>query len=87
MITTIELFSALCLSLITPNIGYVVNLVGTVCNPILSYILPCLFYVRAFPGKYTRYDLFIAYFVMISTGLIGFIGFILFWLKLFEISF
>ena len=87
MVVTIEVFSALGLALVIPNIGYVLNVLGTISNPIICFILPCLFYIQAFPGKYTRYDLFIAYFVMILMTFIGILGFILFWTELFGVSF
>lgn len=87
MVVTIEVFSALGLSLIIPNIGLVLNVLGTISNPIICFILPCLFYIKAFPGKFTRKDIFIAYFVLVLMTFIGIIGFILFWTELFGVSF
>ena len=87
MVVTVEVFSALGLALIIPNIGYVLNVLGTISNPIICFILPCLFYIKAYPGKYTKSDIFIAYFVMVLMTIIGIIGFILFWTELFGVSF
>ena len=87
MVVTVEVFSALGLALIIPNIGYVLNVLGTISNPIICFILPCLFYIKAYPGKNTKSDIFIAYFVMVLMTIIGIIGFILFWTELFGVSF
>ena len=84
-VTTIEVFTSLCLALITPNIGYVINVLGSIFFPILGSILPCLFYIRAFPGKIIRYDLFLAFLVIIFISFIGLMGFLLFWTRLFRV--
>lgn len=84
LVVTIEVFSALGLALVIPNIGYVLNVLGTISNPIICFILPCMYYIKAFPGKYTRKDLFIAYFVLVIMTLIGISGFIMFWIELFS---
>lgn len=87
LVVTIEVVSALGLALVIPNIGYVVNVLGTISNPIICFVLPCLYYIKAFPGSWKRKDIIIAYFVMLIMTFIGFIGFILFWTELFGVSF
>jgi hypothetical protein len=52
----------------------------------VSFFLAC-FYIKAFPGKYTRTDLFVAYAILIIMSFIGVVGFILFWTELFGVSF
>ncbi|OMJ86424.1 hypothetical protein SteCoe_12087 [Stentor coeruleus] len=84
LVVTIEVFSALGLALVIPNIGYVLNVLGTISNPIICFILPCMYYIKAFPGKYTRKDLLIAYIVLVIMTLIGISGFIMFWIELFS---
>lgn len=83
-VVTGEVFSALGLALVTPNIGYALNIIGTISCPIISFTLPCLFYIKAFPGKFTRYDLFIAYAVLVIMTIVGLSGFILFWIDIFS---
>ena len=87
VVVTVEVFSALGLSLIIPNIGLVLNVLGTISNPIICFILPCMYYIKAFPGKFTRIDLLIAHIVLVLMTFIGIMGFILFWTELFGVSF
>ena len=84
IVVTVEVFSALGLALVIPGIGYVLNVLGTISSPIICFILPCLFYIKAFPGKYTRKDLFLAWTVIFLMTSIGLAGFIMFWIELFS---
>ncbi|OMJ74585.1 hypothetical protein SteCoe_26442 [Stentor coeruleus] len=77
-IVTGLVFSALGLALATPNIGYALNIIGTISSPIVCFILPCMYYIKAFPGKFTRYDLLIAYAVLVFMTFIGVSGFVIF---------
>jgi amino acid permease len=86
VVVTVQVFSALGLALVIPNISYVLTVVGTISSPVICFILPCLFYIKAFPGKYTRRDLFIAWFVMILMGVLGLAGFIMFWVEIFVVG-
>ena len=86
VVVTFQVVTALGFALVIPNIAYVLTVVGSISSPVICFILPCLYYIRAYPGKYTRYDLFIAWFVMIIMSLIGLSGFILFWIEIFIIE-
>mmetsp|Transcript_16842 Transcript_16842/g.16719 ORF Transcript_16842/g.16719 Transcript_16842/m.16719 type:complete len:178 (-) Transcript_16842:26-559(-) len=79
ILVTVLVFSGMGLALIIPNIALVLTLLGSVSNPIICFILPCMFYMKAKPGKWTRPDLFICWAVMIIMTLIGIMGFIMFW--------
>ena len=86
IVVTVQVVSALGFALVIPNISYVLEVVGSISSPVICFTLPCLFYIKAFPGKYTRRDLFIAWLVMISMSLIGLAGFIIFWIEKFVIE-
>ena len=83
IVVTSQVFSALGIALVIPSISYVLTVIGTISSPVICFVLPCLYYIKAFPGKYTRRDLLLAWFVMIFMSLIGVAGFIMFWLEIF----
>jgi amino acid permease len=83
VVVTVTVFSALGLALVIPGVGYVITVLGTISNPIICFILPCMFYIKAFPGEWKRTDILIAYIVLIVMTLVGISGFILFWIELF----
>mmetsp|Transcript_25247 Transcript_25247/g.24862 ORF Transcript_25247/g.24862 Transcript_25247/m.24862 type:complete len:235 (+) Transcript_25247:667-1371(+) len=79
-LATILVFGGLGLSWVAPNIISVLSLVGSLTNPIISYILPCLFYVKAHPGSsWYSADLLLCRFVMVFMSGIAFMGVVMFW--------
>lgn len=76
-------YSILAIALIVPNISVVITFFGSIFNPTvifnqIMFFLPILFYVKAYPGKFTRPDLLFAIIVFVLMLVISAIAFILF---------
>lgn len=79
--TAVMVFTALGISLIVPNMKMIVTILGSVSSPIVCFILPCLFYIKTFPGQITRIDLLMSWLVMILAGVLGTLGLIVFCIR------
>lgn len=62
---TVTVFSALGIALVVPGMGLVLGITGSISSPIICFTLPCLFYVKLYPGKWYRKDLLLCWAVNI----------------------
>lgn len=79
---TLMVFSALGLAISVPNVAIVVGFLGTISNPIICFFIPCVYYIKCFPGHWTRRDLLLAWIVLILMFIISVMSLVLFLLGL-----
>ena len=64
------------------NIGVVLTFLGSVSNPIICFVLPTLFYLKLFPGRWVRPGRLAALFVLVVMVVVSLAAFILIILQL-----
>jgi len=64
VVTTAMVLSCWCLACFVPSIGDAITITGATTNPIVGFILPCLFYLKVFP-ECPWWKKLIAYFILI----------------------
>jgi hypothetical protein len=86
VVVTVMVFSSLGLALLVPGVVFVISLLGSLSNPIVRTMqicaLPCCYYIKLFPGKWTRRDLLLAWSCIGVLTIFGTGGFIIFVLGL-----